>query len=219
MARWDYGRSGRLAFTNPGTSRNRRGVAVRLSFDEGLTWPVGRQLVPADQAAGYTAVVNTDGPERNGIGVLYEHYTRGQHSLEYSWVDTAWVMCGRTQPIYVAGNPWFGSFDYAIHSPGVGDSVYVGTAAEGSAVRVTTNISELTTGTVKVSLQWGTTGDADFYSGEARVSDSDSGAYTTPDGRTVVVPEWQSRGATCDVGFQELPLASQRSCMDGTGSP
>jgi len=218
VTRWDFGESDRLAFTNPGTSRNRRGLAVRLSFDEGLSWPIGRQLLPADQATGYTAVVSTDGPEPNGLGVLYEHYVNGQHSLEYGWFDTAWVLCGRTQPIYVGANPWFGSFDYAIRTPGPGGSTYVGTAGDGKAVRVTTGVSELTTGTVTVALEWGRAGDSAYYSGGASVSDRQPGVYTTRDGRTLVVPGWRAAGASCDVGFQELPLASQRSCLDRSGA-
>ncbi|BCS34238.1 sialidase [Luteitalea sp. TBR-22] len=79
-----------LLFTNP-SGRGRERMTIRLSEDEGETWPFWRVL--HEGPAAYSClVVLRDGT----IGVLYE---RGQQSayerLTFARVDLAWVRQGR----------------------------------------------------------------------------------------------------------------------------
>ena len=62
----------RLLFSNPATQNERIKMTVRLSYDEGKTWPVAKLLNPGPSAYSCLAVL-PDGQ----IGCFYE---RGDHS-------------------------------------------------------------------------------------------------------------------------------------------
>ena len=64
----DYGRN-RLLFSNPAHAKegNRRDMTVRLSYDEGKTWPVSKVLYPGPSAYSCLAVL-----PRGDIACLYE---------------------------------------------------------------------------------------------------------------------------------------------------
>lgn len=64
----------RLLFSNPNnfTSRERKNVAVRLSYDEGKTWPVVRTIEAGPSGYSDLAV----GPD----GTIYCFYERGRHA-------------------------------------------------------------------------------------------------------------------------------------------
>ena len=82
----------RLLFANPASTR-REGMTVRLSYDEGSTWPVAR-VVHAGPAA-YSSLVAL--PDRS-IGLLFE---RGEHSpyerITFSRLSLAWLTDGKDQ--------------------------------------------------------------------------------------------------------------------------
>jgi sialidase-1 len=59
-----------LIFCNPNTRQGRSHMTLKLSFDEGLTWPQKYQLLIDDgSSAGYSSLTQID---RETIGVLYE---------------------------------------------------------------------------------------------------------------------------------------------------
>jgi sialidase-1 len=86
----DDGRS-RLLFANPATPRSRTQLTVKLSYDEGRTWPESR-LVHPGQAAYSSLAVLADG----SIGLLYE--TGPNHPYEkitFARFTLEWLTEGR----------------------------------------------------------------------------------------------------------------------------
>ncbi|MFA6111956.1 MAG: exo-alpha-sialidase [Candidatus Latescibacterota bacterium] len=85
------GGRGRLLFANPAMPGSRTQLTVKLSYDEGRTWPVAR-MVHAGQAAYSSLAVLTDG----SIGLLYE--TGPNHPYEkitFARFSLEWLSEGR----------------------------------------------------------------------------------------------------------------------------
>lgn len=79
---WD-----RLLFANPGSSSARAGMTVRMSEDEGRTWPVARQ-VDARAAAYSDLTILADGT----VGLLYETGDRSAYqTLTFVRFDLDWL--------------------------------------------------------------------------------------------------------------------------------
>jgi len=66
------GNRSRLLFSNPAHPRARRQMTVRLSYDDGQTWPVSRMVDPGPSAYS-DLVIQADGR----IGLLYERGNQG----------------------------------------------------------------------------------------------------------------------------------------------
>jgi sialidase-1 len=78
---------GRLLFSNPNDPKQRRNLTVRLSNDDGKTWPVSRVLDPGPAA--YSSLVLL--PDRT-IGCLYEKGpSRGDNSLVFARFNLEWL--------------------------------------------------------------------------------------------------------------------------------
>lgn len=83
----EAGARSRILFANPAHPRARLRLTVRLSYDEGRTWPIARLIDPGPSA--YSDLV----VGRHGeIGVLYERGNRG--GVAFVSVDLAWLTDG-----------------------------------------------------------------------------------------------------------------------------
>ncbi|MFF2409742.1 exo-alpha-sialidase [Streptomyces sp. NPDC058092] len=77
-------RSKWLVFSNTEDNGIRRNLTVKMSCDEGRTWPVKRVLDPG--AAGYSTITPLP---RGGIGMLYER--AGYRYMTYAGFDLKWL--------------------------------------------------------------------------------------------------------------------------------
>lgn len=82
-----YGEKSRLLFANPDHPNARYNLTVRLSYDEGQTWPVSKVVDPGP-AAYSDLVIQEDGQ----IGVLYERGNQG--GIAYTRFTLAWLTDG-----------------------------------------------------------------------------------------------------------------------------
>ena len=83
ITRWEAGRA--LVFANAGTCHGRIDTTVRLSLDNGKTWPHSQLL---DKESGYTTPTMLAGSE---IGVVYE---KGGCSISIAIVDAKQIIGG-----------------------------------------------------------------------------------------------------------------------------
>ncbi|HMF59513.1 MAG TPA: sialidase family protein [Vicinamibacterales bacterium] len=80
----------RLLFANPASTKRER-LTVRLSYDEGTTWPVAR--VVAEGPAAYSSLVVL--PDRS-IGVLFEQGSRGPYErIAFARFTLEWLTDGK----------------------------------------------------------------------------------------------------------------------------
>jgi sialidase-1 len=85
------GRRSRLPFANPASATQRANGTVRLSYDEGGTWPVSR-VVYAGPFAYSRLTVLADGT----IGLLYER--DGYARITFARFDLTWLTNGQDRP-------------------------------------------------------------------------------------------------------------------------
>jgi hypothetical protein len=89
----DYGRN-RLLFSNPASTSSRVNLTVRLSYDEGQTWPVARTLHAA--AAAYSCLAAL--PDMS-LGCLYEAGASSAYeTITFSRFSLAWLTDGADRP-------------------------------------------------------------------------------------------------------------------------
>ena len=80
----------RLLFANPASTKRER-LTVRLSYDEGTTWPVAR--VVAEGPAAYSSLVVL--PDRS-IGVLFEQGVRTPYEkITFARFTLEWLTDGK----------------------------------------------------------------------------------------------------------------------------
>jgi sialidase-1 len=79
-----FGNRSRILFSNPAHPQARLNLTVRLSYDEGQSWPVARVVDPGPSAYS-DMVVQRDGR----IGVLYERGNQG--GIHYVSFPLAWL--------------------------------------------------------------------------------------------------------------------------------
>lgn len=77
-----------LLFSNPASTNSRTRLTVRMSLDEGRTWPIKRLV--REGASAYSDLVIQ---ENGQIGVLYEHGNGG--SIHYAHFNHAWLIGGQ----------------------------------------------------------------------------------------------------------------------------
>lgn len=58
-----------LFFSNPNSKTHRRGMTVRVSLDDGQTWPADKQILLDDKGGAYSSLVMVDDSR---LGILYE---------------------------------------------------------------------------------------------------------------------------------------------------
>ena len=82
-----YGGKSRLLFANPNHPRARINMTVRLSYDEGQTWPVSKVIDPGPAAYSDLVVL-----ENMDIGLLYEQGNQG--GIVYTSFTLEWLSGG-----------------------------------------------------------------------------------------------------------------------------
>ena len=80
----------RLLFSNPADSSKRQNMTVRMSYDEGKTWPVAK-LIDTSFCAYSCLTVLSDGT----IGLLYEHGKESPYEqISFTRFDLQWLTDG-----------------------------------------------------------------------------------------------------------------------------
>lgn len=175
------GQPWRMLMVNPGQSRRRWGLRVHLSGDEGSTWPMSRRLVPDNQATGYSAVAVLTTAAEPEIAVLFERSDGGRHSLSFVSFTLEWLLCSRTEPLYIGGNPWLGPFravDQEADTP-----TFTGTSA-GEPLVVRSALSHLSAEVTRVEVIYGS------FQGEATAHPERPGTLRLSNGRDVHIDRW-----------------------------
>ena len=76
-----------LLFSNPNSQERREKMTIRISFDNGVTWPMKREIRSGKSA--YSDLVQ----QANGaIGLLYEHGNNG--GIHYAHFNYEWLVAG-----------------------------------------------------------------------------------------------------------------------------
>jgi sialidase-1 len=95
----------RLVFLNPASTVGRCKMRVRLSYDDGVTWPLSRQLrdeAPTDAQCeldpdGYSSLART---ADSHIGALAERAQGGGHrGIEFHRFNLSWIVDGTAEPL------------------------------------------------------------------------------------------------------------------------
>lgn len=100
----------RIMFSNPASTVKRRYMTVRISYDEGETYPISRRLHSG--ATGYSTLTKT-ADHRTGVLFEVSDKERGTMDIVFKKVSLSWILNGRSEPIYIGGNGWLGH--YPIH--------------------------------------------------------------------------------------------------------
>jgi len=93
--RWPEGEAkGILLFANPATTKARKTMTVRASYDEGKTWPASK--VVFNDFAAYSSLVAL--PDHT-IGLLYEAGDKkGYERIDFARFPLAWLTDGKPTP-------------------------------------------------------------------------------------------------------------------------
>jgi sialidase-1 len=87
----------RIMFMNSNHQTERRHPAIRISYNEGVDWPVLRSI-PNNAPGilgGYTSLVKT---ADNMTGALIEYNTSGVMTIQYHKISLNWILNGSTEP-------------------------------------------------------------------------------------------------------------------------
>lgn len=89
------GMKDRLLFCNPAHPTKRRLLTIRLSYDDGTTWPVSKQLTTwEDLFAGYCCLAVLPGGE---IGCMYERLQKDRVGLAFMRFSLQWLTDGKNK--------------------------------------------------------------------------------------------------------------------------
>ena len=83
-----YGGKSRIVFSNPAHERDRVNMTIRLSYDEGQTWPVSKTLDPGASSYGDLVVLDD-----MTLGLLYERGNQG--GIWFTHFDLEWLTDGK----------------------------------------------------------------------------------------------------------------------------
>jgi len=87
----DQAGKSRILFSNPADESRRKNMTVRLSYDEGKTWPVARTLHEGFAAYSCLAVL----PDLT-MACLYERGDKNANEkIAFAWFDVAWLTAGK----------------------------------------------------------------------------------------------------------------------------
>jgi sialidase-1 len=89
----DQSDKSRILFSNPAHAKRRENLTVRLSYDEGKSWPVEKTLHSAFAAYSCLAIL-PDGD----IGCLYERGERTYEGITFARFDLNWLTGGKDTP-------------------------------------------------------------------------------------------------------------------------
>ncbi len=84
----EYGNKSRILFSNPASQRAREKMTVRLSYDEGRTWPVAKLVDSGPSAYGDLTVLDD-----MRIGLLYERGNQG--GIVFARFTLDWLSAGQ----------------------------------------------------------------------------------------------------------------------------
>ena len=94
MIRYSWAGSGgksRLLFSNPATTKGRHHMTVRLSYDEGRSWPVGKLVYTGSAAYSCLTVL----PNKD-IGIVYER--DNYKKIVFTRLTLDWLTDGKDKP-------------------------------------------------------------------------------------------------------------------------
>jgi len=109
MIRYNTDYPARIIFLNPASTERRCKMRVRISYDEGQTWPISRRIhdwltdtQTCDQGkGGYSSMIKT---ADYMVGALIEmnedvsHNSTSNKSIEFHKFNLAWILNGATEP-------------------------------------------------------------------------------------------------------------------------
>jgi len=91
MAKKEGSDKNRILFANPASSDKRENMTVRMSYDEGVSWPVSRILYKGPAAYSSMTIL----PDRT-IGILYEKGEKSSNEkISFARFDIAWLTRGK----------------------------------------------------------------------------------------------------------------------------
>ena len=102
--RYNWGFRNRIIFLNSASTETRCKMNIRISYDQGQTWPISKKiydwLTDAEAVAqgkgGYSSMTKT---EDNCIGALIEILEpTGNYSIEFHKFNLPWILNGATEP-------------------------------------------------------------------------------------------------------------------------
>ena len=79
-----------LLFSNPESTDRREKMTIKMSYDDGATWPIKRTIRSGESA--YSDLVIQ---EDSNIGLLYEHGNDG--GIHYSYFNLPWLLGGENR--------------------------------------------------------------------------------------------------------------------------
>ena len=190
----------RLVFSGPAATRDRWGLNVRVSYDEGETWTIGREVIPAteDNFTGYSSIA----PVEDGVAIVYERDVANVGSIHYRWISLSALLCGRKEPVYIGGNSWLGNYTRALRRTANTEYSGGGTV-NGSSVQVVVTVAAASEFNHRVesnsaSLSVGINGAAAL---PAQVQRSQPGRFVFADGRVLQLDGFAPGKPWCDVGY------------------
>jgi sialidase-1 len=87
----DGSNKNRLLFANPASTKNRVNLTLRISYDEGTSWPVSKILYEGPSAYSCMTVL----PDRS-VGILYEKGEKtSNEKISFARFDIAWLTNGK----------------------------------------------------------------------------------------------------------------------------
>jgi sialidase-1 len=95
LVRYNFNEPGRIMFFNPASTSNRNGMRVRISYDDGATWPISR-VVDAGQG-GYSSMTKTSDFH---IAALYESGggSDSNRDIKLTTFNLDWIRNGAAEP-------------------------------------------------------------------------------------------------------------------------
>lgn len=102
--RYNWDSPDRIIFLNSASTVTRCKMKVRISYDQGQTWPIGRKIydwltdeeAQAQGKGGYSSMTKTSD---YCIGALIEiKESTGNHSIEFHKFNLPWILDGATEP-------------------------------------------------------------------------------------------------------------------------
>lgn len=102
--RYNWDSPDRILFLNSDSQTTRCKMRVRISYDQGQTWPVSREIydwlsdeeAKAQGKGGYSSMTKT---ADNCVGALIEtQNSAGNHSIEFHKFNLPWILNGQKEP-------------------------------------------------------------------------------------------------------------------------
>lgn len=100
LIRYNHSYPQRLVFINAATTLtglvNQKKMKVKISYDEGLTWPVERQLDAYN--GGYSSLTKTEDNQIASLQELRENNNRSS-SIKFRRFNLSWILNGKAEPV------------------------------------------------------------------------------------------------------------------------